>query len=683
MTNLNALSRKRGQPAHTDAKFGRQFAPMRQLCPSTAILSALSVVCLLCLASPSATAQTVVTVAGDEVSAEDFTHIFKKNNRDSLITVESLEEYMELFIDFKLKVKAAEDLGMDTAASFINELSGYRKQLARPYLVDNDLLDAMVQEAYDRTLEEVRASHLLIRVSPEATPSDTLSAWNKSLALKERIASGEDFAGIARSRGGSDDPSVKENGGDLGWFSAFMMVHPFEDACFNANEGDLIGPIRTRFGYHIIKVTGRRDARGEMRVAHIMIRPDNNKGGDEEAKAKVDALAAELAGGADFAELARQHSADQSSRTKGGELPMFGTGRMVEPFEESAFALTEDGDVSDPVQTQYGWHIIKRLEYQAPPNFKDSKRELEKKLQRDSRSERVRESFIDKRKAEYVFSIDEKRLSQIVEVTAVDSILQPIEVKKGLAKKTIITIGKEKTPVRDFLSFVEDKRGRIDVTGRSAESILREALDAFGDDVTIAYEDARLENKHNDFRLLMEEYHDGILLFELTDRKVWSKAVRDSSGLQAFWEKNQADYVWKMRIDGQIFRCVDLASAERILEVAQRDGDVETMRREMVSENPLSITLEESRTEEGTNPVLDAAMATLGGKPGITPFEDADGQVRFVVIRAVEQPTGKTLDEARGKVIADFQDYLEKTWIAELRATYAHEVDPTVLHSIH
>ena len=655
---------------------------MRHNCPSTAILSALSGLCLcLFLALPGAQAQTVVTVAGEAVSADDFAHIFKKNNRDSLITPSSLDEYMELFIDFKLKVQAAEDLGMDTAASFVSELAGYRKQLARPYLVDNDLLDAMVREAYDRTLEEVRASHLLIRVSPEATPTDTLSAWNKALALKERIASGEDFAAIASSRGGSDDPSVKDNGGDLGWFSAFMMVHTFEEACYGASVGDLVGPVRTRFGYHIIQVTGRRDARGEMRVAHIMIRPDDAKGGDAEAKAKIDALAAELAAGADFTELARQHSADQSSRTKGGELPMFGTGRMVEPFEEASFALAADGDLSEPVRTQYGWHIIKRLEYKAPPTFEESKRELEKKLQRDSRSERVRESFIDKRKAEYGFAIDEKRFAQVVEATVVDSVLQPIAVKKGLAKKPILTIGKEKTPVSAFLDFVESKRARIDVTDRTAESILREALDAFGDDATIAYEDVRLEDKHNDFRLLMEEYHDGILLFELTDRKVWSRAVRDSAGLADFWAQHETEYEWKTRIDGRIFRCADNATAEEIMTVASSDGDVETMRREMVSENPLSITIEESRVEVGLNPVLDDAHALLGGT-GLTEPIEVDGQVRFVQIREVTPPTQKTLEEARGRVIADFQDHLETSWIQELRSKYGFEVNREVLHGI-
>ena len=654
---------------------------MRHNCPSPAILPhILGLLLFFCL--PLANAQTVVTVDGDAVSADDFAHIFKKNNRDSVVTPEALDEYMDLFIDFKLKVQAAKDLGMDTAASFVNELAGYRTQLARPYLVDNDLLDALVQEAYDRTLEEVRASHLLVRLSAEATPLDTLAAWNKALALKERIAAGEDFAAIARSRGGSDDPSVKDNGGDLGWFSAFMMVHPFEDACYRSPEGELVGPIRTRFGYHIIQVTGRRPARGEVRVAHIMIRPDEKKGGAEEAKTKIEALAAELAAGANFSELARQHSDDQSSRTKGGELPQFGTGRMVEAFEEAAFALAEDGDVSAPVRTQYGWHLIQRLEYQAPPSFEDTKRDLEKRLQRDSRSEQVRKSFIEKRKAEYGFSIDEKRFAQVLEVTVVDSMLQPIVVKKGLAKKSLLTIGNEKTPVSEFIAFIDGKRARMDVTGRDAKSLLRDALDRFSSEAVIAYEDARLEQKHNDFRLLMEEYHDGILLFELTDQKVWSRAVRDTTGLNEFWNDHQSEYAWKTRIDGRIFRCADAAAAERIEMVAKAGGDIETERREMVSENPLSITVEDRRLEEGINPVFDAALQELNGKSGITGMQEVDGQIRFVQIVEVVAPTGKTLDEARGKVIADYQDHLEKTWIAELRTRYEVEVNTEALHAI-
>ena len=242
-------------------------------------------------------------------------------------------------------------------------------------------------------------------------------------------------------------------------------------------------------------------------------------------------------------------------------------------------------------------------------------------------------------------------------------------------------MGDNKVPVSEFVAFVNAKSGRIDITGQSAEQILRDALATFGDEQVIAYEDARLEAKHNDFRLLMEEYHDGILLFELTDRKVWSRAVKDSTGLQAFWEENQANYQWKTRLNAVIYRCADATAAERIRAIAEEGGDVETERREMVSENPLSITIEESNLEVGMNPVIDAAFNALG-KTGITEAEEVDGQLRFVEIRKVTEPAPKTLDEARGKVIADFQDYLEKTWIAELRAQYNHQVNREALHAI-
>ena len=354
---------------------------------------------------------------------------------------------------------------------------------------------------------------------------------------------------------------------------------------------------------------------------------------------------------------------------------------MVESFEEAAFGLAADGDVSEPVMTQYGWHLIQRLEYKAPPSFEEAKRELEKKLQRDSRSEQVRKSFIQKRKAEYGFTIDEKRFGQLVEVTVLDSALNEITVKKGLAKKPILTVGDDKVKLADFIAFVNEKRARIDVTGRTAEQVLRDALGAFGDEQVIAYEDARLEQKHDDFRLLMEEYHDGILLFELTDRKVWSRAVKDSAGLQQFWDDHMADYQWKTRLTARIFRCADEATVARIMDVAAAGGDVETMRREMISENPLSITVEESRVEEGLNPVVDAAYAELGGT-GIASTEEVDGQLRFVQIMTVTPPGQKTLEEARGKVIADFQDFLERSWIEELRAKYAFEINRTALHGI-
>ena len=319
---------------------------------------------------------------------------------------------MELFIRFKLKVQAAEALGMDTVATFQRELAGYRSQLARPYMTNNDLLQDLVLQAWERKQEEVHARHILVSCGSEASASDTLKAWKRANALRTRITNGEDFDAVARSKGGSDDPSVKDNGGDLGWFTAFQMLYPFEEAAFTTEIGGISNLVRTRYGYHVIEVTGRREARGEIRAAHIMIRL--KKGSDADASTKSEAKIGQiydlLQKGIPWDELALKMSEDASSASKGGELPWFGTGKMIEAFEDAAFGLTEDGQISEPVETSYGWHIIKRLEYRAPASFEASKREIEKKVSRDSRSELTRASFIENLKAEYAVKIQTSSL---------------------------------------------------------------------------------------------------------------------------------------------------------------------------------------------------------------------------------------------------------------------------------
>lgn len=659
---------------HTPSKFSNFKVAARWVC---ALFLGLTAVTLS--AQGPGSSQSVLTVAGEEVNAADFSHIFKKNNRDSQITAEALDVYMELFINFKLKVLEARELGMDTAQAFVNELAGYRTQLARPYLTDNQLLESLVQEAYARTQEEVRAHHILIRLPDNAGPKDTLNAWSRASALKERLASGEDFESLAKSKGGSDDPSARENGGDLGWFRAFAMVYNFEDAVYNAQIGDVFGPIRTRFGYHIIRLDDRREARGEILAAHIMVKPTN----PEEAEAKIHELHRQIVEGEDFAHLARQHSDDQSTKSKGGELPWFGTGRMVEGFEEAAFALENDGDISMPVKTDFGWHIIQRLDYKPTPSLKDSRKDIEKRIQRDSRSELTRQSFIDKLAISYGLELKSDALGSVVAaVEKMDSTWSPIALpKKRDGKKVLLVLDDEKIRTQSFVDAMNERASRIKIKGRSADQIVEEAFSGYVDDLLIAAEDVRLEQKHDAFRLLMEEYHDGILLFELTDRKVWSKAVKDSTGLSDFWTSHQDDYRWGTRINVRIVHAADKSAAQRIRTVLEANGDVETERREMISVDPLSVNLEGGAFELGSNEWADVGFAELGGI-GITEDHEVDGQIVFVQVREVTEPIGKTLDEVRGKVIADYQDFLEKSWIDLLRARIPYTIHTDVLHGI-
>ena len=635
----------------------------------------------------------VLTVGEESVSLADFEHIFLKNNRDSVITEAALDEYMELFINFKLKVQAAEALGMDTVETFQKELAGYRTQLARPYLTNNELLDELVRQAWERKQEEVRARHILVSCSAQANPADTLKARKRANAMRTRILNGEDFEAVALSKAGSDDPSVRDNGGDLGWFSAFQMVYPFEEAAYTTAVGDLSPIVRTRYGYHFLEVTGRRDARGEIRAAHIMIR--TKEGADDAtlkaAEERINSITDLLSNGIPWEELALKMSEDASTASKGGELPWFGTGKMVEDFENAAFGLTEDGQISAPFKTSYGWHIVKRLEYRAPASFEASKRELQKKVSRDSRSELTRASFLQNLKAEYNFTTNANAIKSLKRIAAKqDSVFFPghplANVPSKTAAATLLTIGDESATVADFVDYLNIVKIRNAEAG--ANTVIDEQLTSWSDKLLLDYEDARLEAKHDEFRLLMEEYHDGILLFELTDEKVWSKAVKDTAGLEAYHAAHVGDFMWGTRAEVDIFTCADEKAVKAARKAVKKGKDLVAFQRDYNAENGNSITLTSGRFSEGDNTwgdkvLADAAAGTLSEKaPVFAAYEGGGDETVLVHVGAVRLPEPKTLAEARGQVIAAYQDHLEAEWIEALRAGTTVEVNRALLQTL-
>lgn len=657
-----------------------------------------SVACMLFAAAFTAAPvhaqdEAVLTVGEESVSLADFEHIFLKNNRDSVITEAALDEYMELFINFKLKVQAAEALGMDTVETFQKELAGYRTQLARPYLTNNELLDELVRQAWERKQEEVRARHILVSCSEQANPADTLKAWKRANAMRTRILNGEDFEAVALSKAGSDDPSVRDNGGDLGWFSAFQMVYPFEEAAYTTAVGDLSPIVRTRYGYHFLEVTGRRDARGEIRAAHIMIR--TKEGADDAtlkaAEERINSIHDLLSKGIPWEELALKMSEDASTASKAGELPWFGTGKMVEEFENAAFGLTEDGQISTPFKTSYGWHIVKRLEYRAPATFEASKRELQKKVSRDSRSELTRASFLENLKAEYNYTSNATAIKSLKRIAAKqDSVFFPghplANVPSKTAAATLLTIGDESATVADFVDYLNIVKIRNADAG--ANTVIDEQLTSWSDKLLLDYEDARLEAKHDDFRLLMEEYHDGILLFELTDEKVWSKAVKDTAGLEAYHAAHVGDFMWDTRAEVDIFTCADEKAVKAARKAVKKGNDLVAFQRDYNAENGNSITLTSGRFSEGDNTwgdrvLADAAAGALSEKaPAFATYEGGGDETVLVHVGAVRSPEPKTLAEARGQVIAAYQDHLEAEWIEALRAGTTVEVNRALLQTL-
>lgn len=620
----------------------------------------------------------IMTIDDTPVTKQEFVSIYKKNNKDADVTQEALDEYVELFINFKLKVAEAERLQMDTASKFVKELRGYRKQLARPYLVDNQMTEDLLQEAYDRMKEEVDASHILIRVGPDADPADTLVAYNKIKEIRNKVTKGNTkFASAAFSD--SEDPSAKQNNGRLGYFTSLQMVYPFESAAYNTPVGEISPIVRTDFGYHILEVHDKRPARGEVLVAHIMVKSVDADSDESKKKAeqKIRDIASEIKSGADFKKLALQHSDDKSSSRKGGELPWFGPGKMVKEFEDTSFSLANNGDISEPFKTSYGWHIVKRIDHRELEDFESKKKELKSRINKDVRSQMSTRSFVNRVKKEYGFKENTKAL-EAVHALADSTILRgswnPGDTKK--LKKELFSIGDDSFTQNDFIDFMRKNQGRT--PEKSVRRYVDNKYDLFRTKSILDYEDARLEQKYPDFKALMKEYRDGILLFELTDDKVWSKAVKDTLGLQQYYDEHGDEFMYGKRLKGTIYRAKDMATAQKVRGLVDRGVANDAIEKEVNSDSQLDLTIRSDEYEIAE----DEITGKIAPAVGLSEIVMVDGSAVFMQVTEVLEPSKKPFEKIKGLVTAAYQTQLEEAWIQELRDRYTVAVDKDVLYSV-
>ena len=638
--------------------------------------------------------QVLMEVGKEEVTVSEFTNVFKKNNNLQEATNQELEDYVDLFVKFKMKVLDAERMQLDTLSSFKNELAGYRKQLARPYLTDKQAEQKLIEEAYDRMTEEVRASHLLLLVDEKALPKDTLAVYQKINSLRNKILNGEDFETVAKTH--SEDPSAKTNGGDLGYFSAFRMVYPFETAAFNTPLGEVSKPFRTRFGYHIVKVTDKRKSRGEVKVAHIMIE-QGAKATDEEKQEATDKLSQILdffKEGKSFDDLVR-YSDDKGTSSKGGELPWFGTGQMVPAFESTAFSLKEKGEVSEPVQTIYGWHILKLIDKKAVPSFEEVKADIERKIKRDSRANKGKTVLINRIKSEKNFRSNMEALTPFYQI---DFEAQWTAESMSNNKQMLFILDNKKYTQADFAIYIEKNKTPIDQT--KIVSVINEMFDDWVEKTCIQLEDSLLEEKYPEFKALMKEYRDGILLFNLMDQKVWGKAVEDTMGLKQYFQLTKENYQWDNRLDASVFTCLNKEVAERVRRLISTNDNVRLLSNSELSlitfgkgenrlsiddiitivnnQNPLNLQVESAKFSKGDHAHLDNAI----WKKGLTDNELNEEIVTFAFIYDVLAPMPKSLKEAKGQVTSNYQDYLEAAWIKELEERYPVTINYDLLNSI-
>lgn len=508
----------------------------------------------------------IATLGQTPIYSSEFKYVFDKNSvNDSLSKEESLKQYLDLYVNFRLKVLEAESLGLDTLASFKQELEGYKQQLAEPYLLDSSVTESLVSQAYERMKEEIKASHILINLPADADPKDTLTAYQKIDEIRQKALQGEDFAALAKTH--SQDPSASVSGGDLGYFSSLQMVYPFEDAAYKTKVGDISAPFRTRFGYHIVKVTGRRPSQGKVRTAHIMVRT-NPEAPEEEARAakqKIEEIHNRLSAGEEWNQLAQQFSEDAASKVKRGELPAFTTGSMIPSFEEAAFALQKPGDFTSPVLTPYGWHIIKLIEKIQLEPFEELQTSLRQKVSRDSRSEVNKTLLLKRLKKENNF-IENIEVKTAAFKNATDSLTAGKWDYKPdkILQKTLFSIGPQKYTVEDFYAHV--KKYQQPKPTLSAPYYMQLLYDEYINQAMIAYEKAHLQQKYPDYKYLVREYRDGMLLFQQMENKVWSRSMTDSTGYKAYFEANRDKYKLGEHVTAAIYNA---ASKQVLAEVKE------------------------------------------------------------------------------------------------------------------
>lgn len=620
----------------------------------------------------------VVTIGDLQINKEEFEANYKKNNTNILDEKDKKTpaQYLDLYINFKLKVLEAQKLGYDTVKSFVDELKGYRQELAKPYLTNVSFNEEMVENAYHRTKYERKASHILIRVSPDAPPADTLAAWNKINDIRNQILAGADFSEMAAKH--SEDPSAAENKGLLGYFGAFQMVYPFEDMTYKTPVGQVSNIVRTRFGYHIIKVMDERETLGEIKVAHIMKMFPKQASEETIAKLKLsaDSIWKKATSGEDFAELAKKYSDDRQSSGNGGEMKWFGMTNMVPEFAEASFALKNNGDISPVIKTQYGWHIIKRIDRRTIDSFEKMRPELETKIkQNPAISKYSDEAFERKLRSEYQLKTNDENFMKLVAVMADTSGRENLAIKVSpLRKNLLLSFANQNFTIGDFSEFLKNQHYKP--KNASPEPELKTLLETFTREKLLEYENTQLEIKHPDFANVYREYHDGILLFNISKDKIWDVASSDTVRLQDYFNHTSKKYYWTERFKGWKIQTKDADTRIKLETML----DSKEMTKQEISdlfntktENNVQIT--EVAVEKGEDPEVDYY---IWGGPKPAGFNET---TTFVHGKTAKNEL-KDLKDAWGLYSSDFQEQIEKEWIDSLRQKYPVVINKKVLKKI-
>jgi peptidyl-prolyl cis-trans isomerase SurA len=600
------------------------------------------------------------------VSVDEFLYLYKKNHQHDKdeFTKEKIEEYLTLFINFKLKVAEAQSRGLDTTAAFRKEFTTYRDELRKPYLPDSKIIDSLVALTYERMKEEVNASHILVKVPPGAPEEEERRAYEKVMEIRKRAMAGEDFVKLAESL--SEDESARVNKGNLGYFSALQMVYPFETAAYSNQKGDISMPVRTQFGYHILKINDRRPSSGEVEVSHIVIRTGENSD-NEQAKNKIFDVYEQLQKGVAWDELCSQYSEDPSSKDNGGKLRPFGIGDMasVPQFEQTAFQLQKSGEYSDPFQTQFGWHIVK-LERKIPlGSFAELSPSIRNRVSRDERVQLSKQVLYDKLKMRFGYKENTDTRKKIL--TLADSSLLNGKWKRpaypNADKEVLFQLSGKMFTVGSFFDHVMQNQKR---SGLAPSKYLEQLLNGFVESQILQTVEDNVMATNPEYKWLLKEYYEGILLFDIMEKEVWNKASADSVGQRSYFNNNAASYKAGERLKGTIYSATTKEHISRLKGLIEKNDT--TALEETIS--TLRIKRDTGLFEKEDRIILTKTPWAVGIHLG-----ENNNLSYLVHVKAILPPGLQTFEEARPEVISDYQNHLEKKWVELLKKKHQVKVN--------
>lgn len=583
--------------------------------------------------------EVLMTVDGQPVYVSEFKQVYSKNlDLVAESAQQDIDGYLQLFKNYKLKLAAAEELGLKERADLKRELEGYRNQLAENLMMDSPVTEALVQEAYDHMINEVQASHIMVAVSANSRPADTLIAYKKIKEIRQQLSDGADFEKLTRAE--SEDPSVVNNGGNLGWFSAFKMVYPFEKAAYDTPVGEISPIVRSSFGYHLLKTTAKRKSRGEVEVAHIMLALNSNENVNNQER-RIYEIYQKHQQGESFDLLARKYSEDPKSARKGGLLDRFAAGGLSSPiFEDKAFALENPGDLSEPFRSEVGWHIIKLIGKYPIDSLKALTPYIEGKIKSDSRSRLVETALDEKLQNE---------LNPWENDTVIKHLKTGFLAEKRLKDQTPLFIIKNDTStVAQFANFLGNDRQFVNAQ-KTDTFALKTGYNRFKSGVLRNYYKTHLAENNMEFAQIIKEYQEGILLFSLMEDKIWNPAREDSVGLAGYFDKHRESYASPEKYEVLVVNSTDLASAKKARKLLKKGHSNQEIKDDLNAEGKVQVFFTKALVAD------DDALLPEGYtvKPGVSEIYKGTNEYAVVDLKKTIPSEKRNLDEVRGEVMGD------------------------------